>query len=131
MKPIFLLSLLLLTGMAGDAQKDTARDAFTFLADSPFTVFDRSFLQLHLPKRSPKFDSVYIHGQLLMIDTAMGLDGFGADAAYWIIFWQQKQIDSLIHALRPKQIGQPNAWIWYTDSTGNKKWYGRDPVRKP
>jgi hypothetical protein len=49
---------------------------------------------------SSKYDTVLIHGLEYVMDTSSRPQGDGWP--YWLIFWQQKQIDSLIKALTPK-----------------------------
>jgi len=48
-----------------------------------------------LIKNPPKYDTVIVHGLTLVVDEANYQPG-AFDSPYYLIFWQQKQIDSLI-----------------------------------
>lgn len=50
-----------------------------------------------------KYDTVWVHGMTLVADTS-NFDPRGFEDAYYLIFWQQKQIDSLIMEIRRRPV---------------------------
>jgi hypothetical protein len=56
-----------------------------------------------------KYDTVWVHGLCLVVDTAMDPKDLYLDGGLYLIFWQQKQIDSLIHEMRRGHLFTPGA----------------------